>query len=73
MEIGTLLDLEDHILSRIKADESKVTLCLRAVLSEWLKRINPIPTWDSLVVAVSPLNQSIAEDIKKRVGFSVDF
>ena len=37
-------------------DEPDVQSQLRAMLTEWLKQINPPPTWSQLADAVEPLN-----------------
>lgn len=40
------------VLERIKSDHSRTTDCYTAMLIEWLKMINPQPTWEGLVQAL---------------------
>lgn len=64
--IGTLLGLQPHTLARVKADEDGVRNCLQGMLSEWLKQINPPPTWAALVEAVEAVSQQKAQEIRTR-------
>jgi hypothetical protein len=64
--IGTLLGLPEDLLKRIKADEDRAGDRLQEVLSEWLKQVDPRPTWASLTEAVEPVDQAKAQQIKTR-------
>ena len=64
--IGTLLGLQPHTLARVKADEDGVRNCLQEMLSEWLKQIDPPPTWAVLVEAVEAVSAHKAEEIRTR-------
>ena len=37
---------------------------LRAMLTEWLKQVNPPPTWSQLAGAVEPFDKAKAEEMK---------
>ena len=64
LSIGTLLDVPDEILRRIKNEETKTTNCLREMLSHWLKQCNP--TWMNVIDAIKPFNKNIADKIRAR-------
>ena len=66
--LGTLLGVPGDTLSRIKHDErgSGANSCLREMLTEWLRKTDPPPTWSELADAVKPLNSSIAEEIRTK-------
>ena len=66
--IGTLLGVENHILKNIKRDEEGVEDCLQAMLSEWLKQIDPQPTWMGVVDATEVVDPSKAEEIRQYIG-----
>ena len=66
MTIGILLGVPKHILERIKADEDGARNRLQAMLSEWLKQVDPEPTWASLVEAVENVDQQRAQEIRTR-------
>ena len=62
--IGTLVGLKNHVLDRIKADEDGVRNRLQGVLTEWLKQVDPPPTWAALAEAVDSIDESIAQEIR---------
>lgn len=63
--IGTLLNIPDGTLARIRHDEKDIgTNCLRVMLTEWLKRTDPPPTWIELADAVKLFDESKAEEIR---------
>lgn len=64
--IGTLLGIEDHVISRIKADEDGVCDRMQEMLSVWLKQIDPPPTWTALAEAVEVIDELKAEEIRTR-------
>ena len=62
--IGTLLDLPSGILDGIAADEADMNSRLRAMLTEWLKQVNPPPTWSQLADVVEPFDKIKAEELR---------
>lgn len=64
--IGILLGVPKHILERIKVDESGARNRLQEMLSEWLKQVDPEPTWASLVEAVENVDQRKAREMRTR-------
>ena len=59
-----MLDIDDHIIARIKADEDGVRGRLHVMLSEWLKRVNPPPTWKVLAEAMEVVDELKAKEIR---------
>ena len=54
--IGVLLGVKDNILQEIRRDEGdECQDCLREMLSQWLKTVNPPPAWSSLVEVIEAL------------------
>ena len=68
--IGILLGVRKHILERIKADENGARNRLQGMLSEWLKQVDPEPTWASLVEVVESVDQQKAREIRTRFSSS---
>ena len=66
--IGCLLGVERHVLDSIKRDEEGVRDCLNAMLSEWLKQVDPPPTWTDIVDAVEEVDSSKAKEIRKHLA-----
>ena len=64
--IGTMLGIEDHVISRIRADEDGVCDRLQELLTVWLKQVDPPPTWTALAEAVEVVDELRAEEIKTR-------
>lgn len=65
--IGGLLGVEKHVLDRIKSDEGEVLNCLQAMLSMWLKHIDPLPTWDQLADVLDSLDEpQKAQEIREK-------
>ena len=62
--IGTLLGVQKHNLDIIQADEDGVRNRLREMLSEWLKQVDPSPTWAALADAVEVVNELKAKEIR---------
>ena len=66
-EIGISLRLESGLLEIIKEDNPKnCRACLRDVLKEWLKQIDPPPSWETIIKAVKdagyrPLARTLRE------------
>ena len=66
--IGALLGVERHVLESIKKDEDGVDDCLQAMLSAWLKQIDPLPTWKELSDAVEKVDVDKALEIRKHIA-----
>ena len=66
--VGGLLGVKRHVLDSIKRDEEGVRDCLHAMLSEWLKQVDPPPTWSVIVDAVEVVDSSKAEEIRKHLA-----
>ena len=64
--IGGLLGLESHLLDKIKSDEEDAHDRLQKMLSEWLKQVDPPPTWKDITDAVETINATKAQEIRKR-------
>ena len=52
-------------MEKIKKDEDGVEDYLQAMLSEWLKQIDPLPTRKELTDAVEEVDVLKAQEIKK--------
>ena len=63
-DIGIQLDIPISILNRLESDWPNVRSRLRAMLTEWLNRVNPTPTWTQLVDAVELYNEAQAEQMR---------
>ena len=50
--IGIQLDMKTSDLKVIKKDYDEADLCFTEMLTDWLKRMNPPPTWEALVDAL---------------------
>ena len=66
--IGTLLGIEEHILDMIKSDEDGAHDRLQKMISEWLKRVDPAPTWRDLADAVDSVDTAKAQEIRGRTA-----
>lgn len=64
--LGTLLNIPSNILDEIAANETEARGRLRQMLIEWLKLINPQPSWGQLIDALEPLNQTKAAELRSR-------
>ena len=62
--IGTLLGLRSDVLERIQLDERSTVDQLQAVTSEWLKQVNPPPTWKVLSDAIEEIDEQKAQELK---------
>ena len=65
MTIGTLLGVPAHVLDNIRGEGERVDERLREMLSEWLKQIDPPPTWTSLAEAVETVDESKAQRLRE--------
>lgn len=63
--IGGLLGLESQLLDKIKSDGEGAQECLLSMLSEWLKQVDPPPTWEDIAEAVESVNANKAQEIRK--------
>ena len=54
-----------HILDKIKSEEERVDERLQEMLSEWLKQIDPPPTWTALAEAVEVIDESKAQKLRE--------
>lgn len=57
-------------MDNIKRDEGGVRDCLHAMLAEWLKQVDPPPTWTDTIDAVEEVDSSKAEMIRKHLASS---
>ena len=64
--IGTLLGVPENVLKNIKANEDSAQDRLQGVLSEWLRLVDPPPTWAVLAEAVEAVDQLKSQEIKSR-------
>lgn len=66
-KIGTWLNLSFDEISRIgNKNHNRERDCLRELLEEWLKRIDPLPSWEQLANAVKQVDLKKAEDIRSK-------
>ena len=66
-EIGIWLNLSTNVLAKIgDFNQSRERDCLREVLDEWLKEIDPPPTWEQLVHATRQVDEEKAEEIRTK-------
>ena len=63
--IGTLLRVSKPVLDKIKSDEEGANDRLQEMLSEWLRQIDPPPSWTALAEAVEAVDSSKAVEIRK--------
>ena len=50
--IGRELGIDEGTLEAIAVDEITVDECLSRVITTWLKKINPKPTWSAILAAL---------------------
>ena len=66
-EIGTSLQLESGLLEIIKKDNpNDCRACLREMLKEWMKQVDPPPSWSVIIKAIKdcgyrPLARTLRE------------
>ena len=62
--IGTLLDIPETVLDQIKADHPEdCRKCVRELIKNWFKQVNPPPSWKNLAEAVHEVNPCLAKEI----------
>ena len=65
--IGILLEMPDGTLDTIQCDHpNNARQCLLAMLKEWLKIIDPPPSWERMAGAVEQINQKKAHDLREK-------
>ena len=68
--IGILLHIPSNSLDEIAANETEARSRLREMLIEWLKCINPQPSWGQLIDVLKPFNQAKAAELRSRCADS---
>ena len=72
MDLGLQLGVNQTTLRAIRQDNHHVTKhCFTDMLSEWLKMIDPLPSWEGLFAALeqpSVGRKDLVEVIKKEIG-----
>ena len=67
-DIGVELEVDDGTLKQIKTDnpgDSKS--CLRELLRKWLSRVDPQPSWASIVEAIEGIgDEELASKLKSK-------
>ena len=63
--LGVFLNLDEGILNTIEYNYKKANDCLREMLSAWLKKVTPPPSWEMLAEAVDNFNETIAAKIRE--------
>ena len=66
--IGIQLDMKTSDLKVIKKNHDEAGLCFTEMLTDWLKRMNPPPTWEALVDALKSQTvgyEQLADTIEK--------
>ena len=65
--VGTFLKIPGGTLDTIEHDNPKdAQQCLLAMLNEWLKIIDPPPSWERMAGAVEKINQRKAHDLREK-------
>jgi hypothetical protein len=72
-ELGLQLEVKESDLKNIEHDYGSrgIQACLREMLSEWLKQIDPCPSWEKLLSSIRHStvgNPALAQKIGKEVG-----
>ena len=68
-DIGIQLDFEDGELKNIGKDHAEVKDRLREMLNVWLKRVDPVPSWNALIDALKAPTvdeMRLAENLEKK-------
>ena len=67
-EIGISLQLESGLLEIIKEDyPNNCRACLREMLKEWMKQVNPPPSWSAIIKAVKDAGySSLARTLREK-------
>ena len=62
--IGALLKISPGTLANINQESSTLNSKLRYMLNEWMKMVDPPPSWKQLIAAVESFNEAKAEELK---------
>ena len=62
-DIGTLLGISKPLVDKISSEQERVHECLQEMLSEWLKQIDPSPTWKELIDTLEVVDPAKAKEI----------
>lgn len=67
-DIGSSLQLEPGLLEIIRKDNpSDCRACFREMLKEWMKQVDPLPTWSAIIKAVKDCGYSIlARELRRK-------
>ncbi len=63
MNIGVYLDIDTSTLKAIKADNDSVEDRLTEMITVWLDRVSPPPTWSALLAAIEEVDPEVAQQI----------
>ena len=69
-EIGVRLGVPSEDLRSIETENTRVSDRLIKMLEEWLKRIDPIPSWQQLAEVVEEINPRKAAEIRVKYVLS---
>ena len=70
--IGTFLCVEHSTLDAIRANYEDCGDRLTELIAEWLKQLNPPPTWQSLAEAVQCISSDRADEIRRMFKYLHD-
>ena len=62
--IGALLGIKHEVLKMIEANGTTVRDCLEEMISEWLKQVDPRPSWTALAEVVETFDEVKAQEIR---------
>ena len=66
--IGTLLQVKNSSLNNIKKDnQNESEECLQEMLGQWLRQVDPQPSWQALVDVVKEVDPNLADKIYDKV------
>ncbi len=63
MTIGVYLEVDMGTLKAIKADNDNVEDRLTEMITVWLDRVSPPPTWSALSAAIEEVDPKVAQQI----------
>ena len=76
MDLGLQLGVNQTSLRVIERDHRDMTKrCFMEMLTEWLKMIDPLPSWEGLIAALkspSVKRKDLAKMVKKELGIPVE-
>lgn len=62
--IGIFLEVSETTLEQIEADYDHCSDCVREMIKQWLKQVNPRPTWNALAGAVQAFDSGLVKKIR---------